>query len=216
MRIILLLVITLFAVITTSAQGISPLIQIIRSNHSGIARGTLSVLNGSLMPLVSTLQVTGFSVSEEGEVSLVPLPLDIHVTLSSSSVRVPPQSQSSVEFQATCPSSCQFLIMTSDSVERRVSDGISIKVILPETVYIEREPIRKGDITLAWQDAKTLLVSNNGGGFDRPLVDALLNNKSTPLPSIPLMPHAHRFIHFDVPPSKVTLRGEKFKLEIGQ
>jgi hypothetical protein len=200
--------------ITTSAQsGISPLIQVLKTNRHGQARGHFSVLNGSLTPTVATVEVRGFAIDENGQLSIQPVDSSSHIALSASSVRVPPQSQSTVDFSAQCPNSCEFSILTMSAPEKKVSLGLSIKTAFAETVYCQSQTINKTDIKTTWQDPLTLLVENLGEGFDRPEVDARLDGKMAAQPSIPLMPHVKRFVHFPSKPSKITLQFERFKVE---
>lgn len=211
-----LFVITMLQLIVAavaSAQGISPILMVFHPKHGHVA-SSFNVLNNSLTPMVTTLEVRAFAVDEEGHVSLEPMSPENTVTLSTSSLRVPPLSKSSVNFSADCPSACQFFIIANNVSVQKASTGMNVRILLPETIYVWRLPIHKQDVTATWIDAETLLVQNNGAGGDRPLVDAVIDAKSQPLPSFPLNPGAKRVIHFPSAPSEVVIRGAEFTLKV--
>jgi hypothetical protein len=212
------LVALVFAIISpaTFAQGagVSPVIQVVHPNKKGIAHGSFTVLNNSLLPVVTTLTIQGFAISNGGEIAMQPLdPSDV-ISLSATSVRVPPQGSSIVGFEADCPRSCAFFVVTNISQERRVSDGLSVRVNVPETIYCFATPMRKDDVATKWIDPSTLLVQNSGQGGDRPEVDFVAGGKTQPFPSVALMPGASRLLRFPAPPSKVVLRGEHFSMTV--
>lgn len=210
------IIIGLLAMLSSVAQaqtGISPVLQVVHANKHGKASGTFSVSNGSLVPIVSVLEIHSFAIDAEGNVTVQPLAAGNSVVLGSSSVRVPPQSSAVIDFHAVCPASCEFFIISSAAPETKTTQGIKVRIVIPETVYIATAPVQKSDITTKWTDSQTLVVTNTGAGFDRPALDAVLDGKSTVMPSVPLMPGATRIIHFKSVPSKVVLQGDHFKIQ---
>jgi hypothetical protein len=208
------IILTAILMMTSPAfsQGISPVIQEIHANKKGEVVGSFTVMNKSLRPMISTLQVRGFAVDEEGKISIQPLSPDIQIMFHGSSVQIPPASDSVVDFKAVCPKSCWFLIMTQDVELRRISSGLTVGLVLPETVYVSQEPIRKSDISLTWLTPTSLRIQNTGDGLDRPNMDCKIGDKMQPLASIPIFPHGSRIVQIPQGASEVKIQFEKFKL----
>lgn len=210
------LFLVLFAVLTVGSlpafsQGISPLVQVVHANKKGEAAGSFMVLNSGLHPLVTTLSVKPIGFSDAGMEAVATN--GGKLTVNASSIQTPPKSQSSIEFKASCPTSCAFLILTADSTqEKKTAEGLHVRMVLAETIYVEMQPIRKEEMKLTWTSPTTLLLENTGDGFDRPEIDVRTAGKTTPLPYFPIMPRGKHTI--EVPPaSSVDLRFEKFSLK---
>lgn len=212
---ILLMTVIALAGSFVSAQGISPVVQVIHANKHGEANGSFAILNESIRPIVSLLSVRPVVFDETGRMTLGAALTGAQLILNASSIKIPPKSQSNVDFKTVCPTSCAFLVLTGDTTEKKVESGLNVRLVLAETIYVESQAIRKDEIRLTRTSPTTLLVENLGDGFDRPDVDVHADGKTMPMPSFPLMPHGKRI---ETVPDKadVTLRFEKFTLKNSQ
>jgi hypothetical protein len=134
-----LLLLIVFAVLATSAaqgQGISPLIQELRSNKNGKASGEFAVTNTSLQPIITTLAVKSFSVVG-GNMKVRDLDGNIHVRLSEQSAKIPAKSSHIFWFEVTCEprNPCWFQIDSSSGEARHLSQGVTMRIWLGETLY---------------------------------------------------------------------------------
>lgn len=216
-KVILVLTAIIAATVSTSAQGISPLIQIIHANKKGHADGTFQATNGTASPMVVTTEVKAFSLDADGSAHLSDIDKSkMTVSLDAMSARVPPLSSHTFTFTVDCPTACQFLILTYDGSARKVENGISVKTVLAETVYVEQpSPMQKQDVTVSWTDAHTLVLKNTSGKMARfsPNDIHYADKRTSPYPDFSLLPHATRVLHFpDAAPVRVELHAEHFAI----
>jgi len=82
-----------------SAQTVKPVI----SELGNPAKGRIEYYNDSLTPLNVVLEPKSFTVSETGEISYRPLDTTVHLKLSTTSFRIPPQQSFYVFYEADSP-----------------------------------------------------------------------------------------------------------------
>jgi hypothetical protein len=204
---------TLFATPAFS-QGLSPLIQIIHANKKGHATGAFQVVNGTLSPMSTVLEVKGFSLDENGHSNIEDLDnTKIHVALDSMSARIAPQSNHTFTFTADCVGPCQFRILTFDGSAKHIDSGVQVKIVLAETIYVETDPLRQDEVTATWA-GNDLVLQNHSTKMAR-----AENNTAgkIQLADFTLEPQSRRILHFDSPPQGVvTIRFEKFEIKSQQ
>lgn len=214
-RVILILIATIAVTLSTSAQGLSPLVQILHQNKKGHAESTFQSINGTAAPMVVIAEIKALSLDVDGHGQLSePDKSKMRVALDSMSARVPPLSSHTFSFTVDCEGPCSFLILTYSGGAKKVEEGVSMKVVLAETVYVEQpSPMQKEDVTVSWTDAHTLVLKNTSGKMARfsPNDIHYADKKSVPYPDFTLLPNATRVLHFpDDAPARVELHAEKF------
>jgi hypothetical protein len=203
----------LILLFATSAfsQGLSPLVSVLHADKHGHATGTLQAVNQTLMPIAVTLELKGFTLDETGHMTATELDTTkVRVALDSTSARVPPQSNHTFAVSVDVTEPAAFYILSCNGQARHQDNGVQVKTCVAETVYVVMEPLRKTDVTAAWTDAHTLLVTNTSEHAGR----AEYNTAGkAQLPDFTLMPHASRILHVDESTQGATLRFEKFTLK---
>lgn len=209
--------------IGADGQTVRPLI----NELGNPAKGRVEYVNDSLTPLNVVVQAQSFSVSEKGEISYRPLDANIHLKLSATSFRIPPQQSYYLFYDASADTAPAWFVIyaTFSGFAFRTQQGMNVRLELPHTVYLlpkkglEKEEIR---ITTAEynSDSKKLAleVENTGHNFGRILGTWLAaSNQKQEVPGFPLFPQSRRRIEYDWhssgTPDRVLLEFEHFKLE---
>lgn len=213
----LILMIFIFATMgaTAKSQGLSPLIQVMHANKHGHASGTFQVVNGTLAPLATTLEVKGFVLDEAGHSQIADLPANVHVALDATSARIPPQSSHTFSFAVDCQGPCQFRVLTFDGSAKHTDGGMSVKTVIAETIYVEGpEPLKRDDVTASWMNPHTLVLTNHSPKMERATPnDVRTGGKTQPYADFTLEPLATRVVSFDSKPDSIVIHFEHFKIE---
>jgi hypothetical protein len=206
-----------------TAQTVRPLI----NELGNPAKGRVEYVNDASVPLNVTVEAKSFSVSEKGEISYRPLDGNIHLKLSSTSFRIPPQQTYFLFYEASSDTSpAWFVIYASFSgFGIRTQEGMNVRIQLPHTVYL----LPKGDlgqpdvhiVSAEYDPAHkkvSVVTENSGANFGRVQQAFLSGGKKREEGSgFPLFPHSRREMNYewegDQPPDKLTLEFEKFKVE---
>jgi hypothetical protein len=214
-KIILATMLSAVFAVPAFSQGISPLVEVIHANKKGHAEGTFQVVNQTIGPLATTLEVRGFALDESGH--FVAQDLDttkVHVKLDSMSARIPPQSSHAFTFTADCDGPCQFWILTFDGAAKHIENGVKIVTVIAETIYVTTDPLQKDDVSATWTDSKTLVLENHSAKMARATPnDVHYAAKTEPYPDFTMEPNARRVLTFENPPTKVEVKFEKFRIE---
>lgn len=204
-------------------QTVRPLI----NELTNPAKGRVEYVNDSLTPLNVVVQAQSFSVSETGEISYRPLDSNIHLKLSATSFRIPPQQSYYLFYDASADQIPAWFVIyaTFSGFAIRTAQGMSVRLELPHTVYLlpkkgmEKEDVRINSAGYSADSKKLVLeVENTGPNFGRVLGTWLAAAKQKQeVPGFPLFPQSRRRIEYDWNgsslPEHVLLEFEHFKLE---
>ena len=206
-----------------SAQTVKPVI----AELGNPAKGRIEYYNDSLTPLNVVLEPKSFTVSETGELSYRPLDSTIHLKLSTTSFRIPPQQSYYVFYEAnTAATPGWFVIYAAFSgFPFRTQQGMNLRLELPHTVYLlPKKSLGKSDVQvdrLEFKPAEKKLiveVENTGETFGRvqqTIVD--FGKKKQEAPGFPIFPHGKRIVEIALEqneaPTGVVLEFTDFKVE---
>jgi hypothetical protein len=206
-----------------SAQSVSPPI----AEHQERAKSSFQLQNPSIFPITVVLEVRGFTINEEGEVS--DLPLDtarIHVKLSEMSFRIPPRGSRTVFYEAVSDSLPTWFTILSAMSGARTESGLNVRILLPHVVYLnQKQTLRKTDVAItafqydpAARKARVQLQnssSNLGRVYQMTVGDR--HGASQPAGGFPLLPRQRRWaeVTWDAPgpPTRLQLRFSRFSID---
>ena len=118
---------------SATAQTISPISQ---DYGKGKARGSFTLTNNQLSPLVVTLSVVQAEYAN-GRQQLHPLNPDVHVRLSAQSLKIPIRQSREIDFDVDCPSGCVTEVVANMTAASLHTDsGIVIMMHLPTLQYV--------------------------------------------------------------------------------
>ncbi len=215
--------VTLAAASTAAGQTIRPIV----SEYGTEARGRLELVNNGDRPLDAVLETIGFAVDEAGQVRDVPMPGDITVRLSTTSIRLPPKQTRYVDYEASAgPRPAWFAILARFSGYARPTDsGIQIQLEMPHYVYLlpraswtaDQIVVRSSGVNPE-TGALVLLIENAGPFFGRISdVEVRGDDRKASGAGFPLFPGAVR--RLEVPwtegetPRSVAVRSRQFSFE---
>ena len=206
-----------------SAQTVKPVI----SELGNPAKGRVEYYNDSLTPLNVVLEPKSFTVSETGEISYRPLDSTIHLKLSTTSFRIPPQQSYYVFYEADTQDAPAWFVLYAafSGFPFRSQQGMNIRLELPHTVYLlPKKGLGKADIQvdrLEFKPAEKKLIveventSESFGRVQQTLVD--FGKKKQEAPGFPIFPHRKRIMEIALeqsePPTGVVLQFANFKVE---
>jgi hypothetical protein len=205
------------------AQTVKPVI----AELGNPAKGRVEYYNDSLMPLNVVLEPKSFTVSDKGEISYRPLDSTIHLKLSVTSFRIPPQQSYYVFYEADTQAAPGWFVLYAafSGFPFRTQQGMNIRLELPHTVYLlPKKQIGKSEVMvdrLEFKPAEKKLiveVENTGETFGRvqqTIVD--FGKKKQEAPGFPIFPHGKRIIEIPLEqnetPTSVVLQFADFKIE---
>jgi hypothetical protein len=213
---------SLFA-LPLAAQTVRPVI----AELGNPAKGRVEYYNDSLTPLNVVLEAKSFTVSETGEISYRPLDETVHLKLSTTSFRIPPQQSFYVFYEAqTDAAPAWFVIYAAfQGFPFRTQQGMNIRLELPHTVYLlPKGGLGKSDVVvdrIEFKPAEKKLivaVENTGNSFGRVEETVVMfGKKKQEAPGFPVFPHKHRVLEIALEesetPSSVVLQFQNFKVE---
>jgi hypothetical protein len=206
-----------------SAQTVRPLINELRNP----AKGRVEYVNDSLTPLNVVVQAQSFTVSDMGEMSYRPLDSNIHLKLSATSFRIPPQQSYYLFYEASTDKAPAWFVIyaTFSGFAFRTQQGMAVRLELPHTVYLlPKESLEKSDvhINIARYDPDSkkvvLEVENTGPNFGR-IVGSWIEapRQKQEVPGFPVFPQSRRRMEYNwssgTVPEKILLDFDKFKVE---
>jgi hypothetical protein len=112
------------------------------------ANGMLELRNDGDVPLAAILEVSGFSIDEQGEVAFHPPDPGLKVNFGSNSFTIPPRQSHFVFYKAPAERlPAWFAIVNNLTRATPVQQGLRINIVLPHFVYIaQKQKFRKGDL----------------------------------------------------------------------
>ena len=209
----------------SQAQTVRPLI----SELGNPAKGRVEYVNDSSVPLNVVVEAKSFSVDEKGGITYRPLDGNIHLKLSATSFRIPPQQTYFLFYEASSDAAPAWFVIYGafSGFGFRTAQGMNVRVQLPHTVYLlPKESVGQSDIHVVSCDfdaaAKkvTLVAENSGPNFGR-IQQAFLSSgkKRQEQSGFPIFPQSRRQMEYtwdgDDAPEKLVLELEKFKVESG-
>ena len=213
----------LFAAATAGAQTIQPLV----SEYQSDGRGRVELVNPTDRPLNVVVEAKGFSVDADGQVRDEPLPPQVRLRLSATSVRIPPHQTRYVFYDASSHTRPVWfaLYATFSGYPRAEFNGLNVQLELPHFVYLlsnehwKLADIEITEIELDRDSGKlALTVGNNGAQFGRiEGVEVRRSSKKISLPGFPLFPQGRR--RLEVPwneeekPELLSIKSRDFSLE---
>lgn len=206
-----------------AGQSVSPPI----AEYQERARSSFQLHNGSLFPLTVVLEVRGFHVSDEGEVTDVPLDTSrIHVTLSAMSFRIPPRGSYRVFYEATGDSLPAWFNILSAISGTRTESGLNVRLLLPHVVYLnQKQQLKKNEVVVRSLEVipeskkARILLENLGPHLGRVLQVNVSdgNTTSEPAGGFPLFPGRRRWteVPWDrpTPPNRLAVRFARFSID---
>lgn len=207
----------------TQAQTVRPLI----NELGNPGHGRVEYFNDSPLPVNVLIEAESFDVSDTGAISYSTLDESIHLKLSASSFRIPPQQSYYLYYEAVADHGPAWFVIyaTFSGFAFHMQDGMSVRLELPHTVYLlPKKGLSKDDVTIkgARYDASTkkiiVDVQNTGETFGRVLNASVSGDKhKQEVPGFPVFPHRHRHLEYtwngSLPPDHMQLEFERFKIE---
>jgi len=205
------------------AQTVRPVI----SELGNPAKGRIEYYNDSLTPLNVVLEPKSFTVSEKGEITYRPLDETIHLKLSTTSFKIPPQQSYYVFYEANTQAAPGWFVIYAafSGFPFRTQQGMNIRLELPHTVYLlPKGSLGKSDIVvdqLEFKAAEKKLVvgvENTGDKFGRVEETVVMfGKKKQEASGFPIFPHKRRVMEIALEdeqmPSSVILQFQNFKVE---
>jgi len=208
---------------TAAAQTVRPLI----NELSNPAKGRVEYVNDSSVPLNVVVEAKSFSVDENGDIKYRPLDGNIHLKLSATSFRIPPQQSYFLFYEASADAVPAWFVIYGafSGFGFRTAEGMNVRVSLPHTVYLlPKGGVEQSDVHIVSCDFDpaskqvTLVAENSGPNFGR-IQQTFLNSgrKRQEVAGFPIFPQSRRRMEYtwegDDAPEKVVLELEKFKVE---
>jgi hypothetical protein len=205
------------------AQTVRPLI----SELNNPAKGRIEYVNDASVPLNVVIETKSFSVDENGGITYRPLDGNIHLKLSATSFRIPPQQSYFLFYEATSDAVPAWFVIYGafSGFGFRTAQGMNVRVQLPHTVYLlPKTGVERSDLHVVscdfdpTQKKVTLITENTGTNFGR-VQQAFLSSgrKRLEASGFPVFPQSRRRMEYDwdgdTPPEKLILELDKFKVE---
>jgi len=223
MRLLALGACWLLAAFPLAGQSVSPPI----AEYQERARSSFQLHNGSLFPLTVVLEIRGFHVTDQGEVTDVALDTSrIQVKLSAMSFRIPPRGSYRVFYEASGDSLPAWFNILSAMSGTRTESGLNVRLLLPHVVYLnQKRPLKKNEVAIRSlefdpQSKKTRIqLENLGPHLGRVLQVTVADGRTTSEPSggFPLFPGRRRWteVPWDgaTPPNRLTVRFARFSID---
>jgi hypothetical protein len=219
----LIAIVWLGASAVSTAQTVRPLI----NELNNPAKGRVEYVNEGTVPLNVVVEAKSFQVSEQGAITYGPLDSRIHLKLSATSFRIPPQQSYFLFYDATADAAPTWFVIYAafSGFAFRTEQGMNVRVQLPHTVYLlPKHGMEKNDVRIVSAEydvagGKIKVVTENAGpNFGRVQQAFLASGKKRQEGSgFPLFPNSRREIEYEwtgeQPPEKVVLEFEKFRVE---
>jgi len=215
------LVSTLWLSAALLAQTVQPVIV----EYKGKADGKLALTNDTLSPMVVMLEPKSFSITPEGKGVFRPLDSNIHVELSSMSVKLQPKQTYYVFYKATADKLPAWFTVYATFSSPLHSEGLDVRIMLPHTVYLyQKQPLTENQVQvknlLYSPESRRLTcdIENDGDALARvQSVHATGDHVTGEASGFPLLPGASRHIEMDwkesTSPSLIDFRFEHFDLK---
>jgi hypothetical protein len=223
---LLVLFACVFGVARALAQTVQPVID---ENVLGApgkkASGMVQYVNNSAQPLNVVLNLSSFSVAEDGSMRFRPLDPNIHVRLSTMSFRVAPGQTYDVFYEASADQLPSWFVIygSFSGFRQRSKQGFKIQVQLPHVVYLlPKQKLTREEVKLQKAEFKdgtvTISVENSGGMFGRAMETDIVSGSGKIVQNgFALFPSSVRTLQIPWKqpdaPSRVVVHFDHFTLE---
>ncbi len=203
------------------AQTVSPVIV----EYKGKAAGRIALTNNTLTPMAVVLEPQSFSITPDGNGVYRALDSDIHVQLSSMSVRIEPGQTYYVFYKATAEKLPAWFTVYSIFSSLHHTGSLDVRILLPHTVYIyPKKPLGKDEVTITkanWDTKSNKVIcdlENKGPDLNRVQEVRIASaSKSQTAAGFPLLPGGRRHIEVNwnekEPPQTVVFQFEHSTLK---
>jgi hypothetical protein len=203
------------------AQSVQPVIV----EYKVKADGKVALTNNTMSPMVVVLEPKSFSITPEGKGVFRDLDSNIHVELSTMSIRLQPKQTYYVFYKATADQLPAWFTLYATFSSPKHSDGLDVRLMLPHTVYLyQKQQIAESNIEVKDLSYNietrrlTCNIQNEGIALTRvQSVHALGDHTSGDLSGFPLLPGGSRHIEMswteNSPPTEIDFRFEHFHLK---
>ena len=203
------------------AQTVQPVIV----EYRGRADGKFAVTNNTLTPMIVVLEPKSFSINPDGRGVFRQLDPDIHLELSSMSMKLQPKETYYIFYKATADKLPAWFTVYATFANPQHSEGLDVRMMLPHTVYLYQkdaivpESLQVTDIAYNAGEKKiTCNLENDGAALGRvQSVHATGDHATGEASGFPLLPGASRHVEVDwkedAPPKEIEFRFERFKLK---
>jgi hypothetical protein len=203
------------------AQSVQPVIV----EYKAKADGKIALTNNTLSPMVVVLEPKSFSITPEGRGIFRDLDSDIHVELSTMSVRLQPKQTYYVFYKASADKLPAWFTVYATFSSPRHGNGLDVRLMLPHTVYLyQKQPVNESNVAVNGltynMETRRLTcdIQNDSQSLTRiQSVRASGGRNSDDLSGFPLLPGGTRHIEMDwkqdSPPTEIDFRFDHFDLK---
>jgi hypothetical protein len=215
-----------FGIARAFAQTVQPVIdENVVGSPGKKTSGMVQYINNSAQPLNVVLNLSSFSVAEDGSMHFRPLDPNIHVRLSTMSFRVAPGQTYDVFYEASADQLPSWFVIygSFSGFRQRSKQGFKIQVQLPHVVYLlPKQKLAREEVKLQKAEFKdgtvTISVENSGGMFGRAMETDILSASGKIVQNgFALFPSSVRTLQIPWDqhdaPSKVVVRFDHFTVE---
>jgi hypothetical protein len=221
---------SLFALVTLAAGtfaavGHAQTVRPVIVEYKESAKGKFELINNGLQPATVVVEPRGFTVKEDGEGIYGPLAKNIHLKLSSMSLRIPPKQSRYIFYEAKADALPAWFVIYSVFAGPAQQSGLNIQLDLPHTVYLfQKEPLERSDVTVESlsyhpdQHRVVIVIANQSGKLGRALEWQIASRGTkTGGSGFPLLPQNRRQLEVAWnaadPPATFSIRFEHFSFK---
>jgi hypothetical protein len=188
------------------------------------ADGQFTLTNNSLSAYVVVLEPRSFSINRDGKDIFRPLDPDIHLKLSSMSLKLLPKQSYTVFYSVKADTLPAWFTIYSTFSQPQRGPGINLRIMLPHTVYLyQKTPLAKDAVrvTNPFYDPVQKLVSfdieNQSSAYGRVRGSTVsVGHETVEMGGFPLLPNSPRHVQAawtgKEPPQEVHLHFDNFDL----
>jgi hypothetical protein len=156
-----------------SAQQLSPVITEAKyAKGNNRFHGYVDLTNPGIQPIVTSLEVKSFIMSDKGVITITPLPAGLHVSLSQTSLKIGANQKMTVEVEAECPGCAKepyYFMVWATTYVGRTSGPLAVNVgqrldaafyVCPAHEKTCRQQVRQGIFHVVDAAQSTVLAEN--------------------------------------------------------
>lgn len=216
---------TLLALLGTAQHGRAQSVQpvIMEYTVKGASSGSYVISNDMLVPIFVSIQAQSFTIDPSGKALYQPLSKNIHLDLSTTSLKLPPKQSRTIYYRASADQLPAWFTIYSTLMGVPGQKGITMQLRLPHTVYLlPKEKASRTELMIRNPQHVAGAVQgdvvNAGNEFIRAKdVEVLTaNGKKLSFAGFPLLPHSYRTLALptgEAVPARVTVRFNDFSIE---
>jgi P pilus assembly chaperone PapD len=218
-RILSFTCLTIVLTIAMHAQSVRPAVV----EYTAAAEGQYELVNDGLTPLFVTVEAKSFTIDNEGVAHFTKLDSAIHLTLSETSVRIPPHSHRTIFYKASANAYPAWFCVYSNFSGMPKRNSMNVELELPHTVYLRSKTEAKRDeITFdnlhIEADELRGTVHNRSANMVRLQSMQLISKdgRKNDVGGFPLLPNGARELHLPISEGAQALRAKLNRFTIDQ